>query len=381
MRIGIITLHRVLNYGSALQAYALQTYLTKTYGEEVEIIDYIYPNKSHPRKGSVYKKIKGFIRTEIRDRLIYKRGAMIEKFDLFYQKHFKLSELSYDSIPQIENESFQYDLYVTGSDQVWNVKTLDNDPVLYCSFAPKNAKRIAFAASFSLNKLPEGYQSSVRERLLKYSYIGIREKTGIEILNSLKLPSSIICQNTCDPTLLLNQNDYDLLAKESQIAVEGDYIFEYLLNYSFSAEPMASLLINYMKDQTGMKLISLNIKRKRDKNDQLITGIGPCEFVWLIKHAKYVVTSSFHGTIFSIIYRRPFYTIVPDEKHPDRRLSDMLELFGLENRSLKVNGNINPEIVNLTDPFNNEGIDSIDTFVKESKDFLFRAIYGKEEQN
>ena len=381
MRIGIITLHRVLNYGSALQAYALQTYLSKTFGEEVEIIDYIYPNKSHPRKGSFYRKIKNFIRIEIRDRLLYRRGEKIFKFKLFYQKHLKLSKNSYDSITQIENESFQYDLYVTGSDQVWNVKTLDNDPVFYCSFAPACAKRISFAASFSLNKLPEEYQSSVRDRLLKYSYIGIREKSGMDIIKSLSLPESIVCQNTCDPTLLLNQNDYDLLANESQIRIEGDYFLEYLLDYSFNAEPMASSIINFVKKQTGLKLVTLNIKRNTKRDDQLITGIGPNEFVWLIKHAKLVITSSFHGTIFSIIYRRPFYTIVPDEGHPDRRLSDMLELLGLENCCFKVKQNTNTVDMDFSNPFNYNSLKRIDNYIKESQSFLYKALYYNGEQN
>lgn len=376
MKIGIITLHRVLNYGSALQAYALQKYIQEELKEDVEIIDYIYPNKDHKEKKSIYKAVKDYIRVEIRDRMLYHRSRKKKLFLKFYDQELKLSESDYDCYEKIKQSPPIYDLYMTGSDQVWNYKTLKNDPAMYCVFAPSSARRIAFGASFSLGELPCQYHDSVRDRLTKYSHIGVRDKSGLKILEDLDLPHSIQSSNTCDPTLLLSNDYYDKLAEKSNIRIDGDYILEYQLNYSFSAEPTMSYLIRESRRHQPMKLVTLNIKRKCSEEDVLISGIGPNEFIWLIKHAQLVLTSSFHGTMFSIIYKRPFFCVIPPDSHPDKRIPDILDVLSLRDRCI-CNGEKSILCNPFDSPYTDEVNGKITDYINKSKKFLRESIYNE----
>lgn len=142
MKIGIITIFGIANYGSALQAYALQKYISTLPNCEVELINYLYPNKFHtlPKK-TLKKQIRGKLHI-IKEFMFNHKYQRELKFKQFRKKFHKLSQNEYKTIEDIEKNPPIYDLYVTGSDQVWNVYSLKNDPVMYCSFAPIGAKRL-----------------------------------------------------------------------------------------------------------------------------------------------------------------------------------------------------------------------------------------------
>lgn len=373
MRIGVITLHRVVNYGSALQAYALQRFLEKKDYGDVELIDYIFPNAFHKVKRSLKDRLRLFYCVEIRDMYFRGKRKKIKRLRSFYNHYYHLSSVQYKSVDEIMNNPPLYDLYITGSDQLWNVNTLRNDPVPYCEFAPNGKRRISFAASFTINKLPDEFKESVRHRLDKYSHIGVREKSSLDIVNDLQLKPDITVCNTCDPTLLLGKEDYDELANYSTIRVEGTYILVYGLTYAYNPEPALSYVINEARKKFGCKVVAIeSYKVKLEGHDQRIVGIGPSEFCWLFAHAKFVVTSSFHGTMFSIIYRCPFVSITPPMNHSDRRIIDILENMGLT-RSYIYSDNISQQIA-FSSPYNNEVEDKIDHFICDSKIFLDHAI-------
>lgn len=378
MKIGIITLHRVINFGSALQAYALQHYLEKTFSAEVELIDYIYPNVFHKKNAnhSLYKHIKTFFRRILKDNLLEKRFRQIRYFNCFYKKNYKLSRDCYQTIESIEHAKPLYDLYITGSDQVWNVKTLYNDPVCYCSFAPKSSPKISFSASFSVSSLPSVYKDSIRKRLNEYSFIGVREASALEIIKDLEINSDIVVENTCDPTFLLDRQDYDDLAEQSRIQIDGEYILAYKLEYAYKAEPTMTIAMEDAKKKFGCKVVMIdNVKTRLPKGDAHIYGIGPCEFLWLCKNAKAIVTSSFHGTIFSIIYRKHFVSVVPPKSHGDCRIVDLLVKLGLENHILYNESPYTQNKIKWQDISESADIDiMLKRYVDYSKNFIYKAL-------
>jgi hypothetical protein len=373
MRIGIITIHKISNYGSVLQAYALQKYIQQLIANsEVEIIDYVYPNKYHKEKRRFIKWLKSIFRV-CRDYLFRGKWFSSRRFAEFRSKYLNLTSQTYQSIRQIQTNPPCYDLYITGSDQVWNVETLKNDPTMYCVFAPVKSKKIAFGASFAINSLPEKFCIEIKNRLSNYSYIGVREKSGFEILEKLDLPIHIQKMCTCDPTLLLTANDYNVLAQQSKIQINRKYILVYILGYAYSPEPAISIIAEKLAKQLNYEIIVLgSVKFNYKGKCKRIYGCGPYEFLSLFQHASFVLTSSFHGTMFSLIYRIPFISVLPLQNHTDSRIKDVLSIVGLEQRGIFCT-DTNP-IINISNPYGNDFEVKFNDYVRQSKDFLQRAV-------
>lgn len=373
MRIGIITLHKVLNFGSALQAYALQHFLEKQGYTETELIDYKYPNKFHKGKFKLDKPtIRIFLGT-LKDFIFNKRRDTNRRFRDFYKEYFNLSPQEYKSIEQIEKDPPLYDLYITGSDQVWNVNTLKNDPVMYCSFAPQNAEIISFGSSFTNKTLPVKYQKDVKRRLKRYKKIGVREQSSIEILIDLGLTSNKEVMVTCDPTLLLTKEDYHELALKSELKIEDDFILVYGLTYAYNPEPALSSIVDNVARQLNCKVYTLWFRHPHFKSEHKeIWGIGPCEFCYLFEHAKFIITSSFHGTMFSVINRKPFVSIVPRKNEKDTRIKDFLDKVGLKQNYVFADST--DYQLNMENVYNNSVEDNISSIISESKDFLLSAL-------
>ena len=381
MKIGIITVHRHYNYGSALQAWALQKAIEKMCpGVTVEFIDYKYPNKFHKdrNKKSLGYNIRKMAWT-FRDNFL--RGKLFQKkrFRDFQKKYLKVSDVSYPDYESLEQNPPVYDLYVTGSDQVWNPVTLKNDPAFYCAFS-SSGRKIAYAASFTIDKLPATTENVIRDWIQAYSCIGIRERSGLNILKQLNLSGDVVVQNTCDPTLLLSDADYAEIYKDSRVKIDTDYILVYNLNYAFDNHPAIDDAINIVQKRYSIPVIILgNPKIAINGPHKSLFSIGPSEFVYLFKHAKYVVTSSFHGIMFSIVFRKPFVAVVPSSKSKDKRLTDALLMLGLSSRGIRADEHVTD--IPIENPYTKEVEAKIGTFINDSKQFLCDAIYNSKEKN
>lgn len=372
MKIGIITLHKVVNYGSALQAYALQHYLESNFKADVEIVDYKYPNAYHKVKESLKNKVV-FGVSRMVEYMFRHRGRELNLFKRFYDKYFNLSETYYTSVKQVKDNVPQYDVYMTGSDQVWNVDTLKNDPVMYCAYAPEGKKKVSFSASFTLNEIPQEDEIIIADYLSSYSHIGVREKSSLQILEKLKLEDRIVKECTCDPTLLLPSNEYDIVAADSTIKIKGEYVLAYFLCYAYNPEPAFSNALALIQKQYGCKVIVIGRNSFiYDGQYQKINGLGPSEFVYLFKNAKAIVTSSFHGTMFSIIYRKPFYAIVPARGGKDSRISDVLNTIGLSDLIVYSDEVDLQELP--SNPYTGVIELKLNEYITKSKDFLEKAL-------
>jgi hypothetical protein len=322
--IAILTMHAVINYGSLLQAYALYKFL-EINGYSPVIVNYIFPNDYH-KKLAVYTESNedktNWVRAHtngICNRIIKPNSReKIEKFGSFMCKNMKLTH-SYNSIEELKSNPPIADLYIAGSDQIWNPKYIGNDDSFFLTWAFKGTK-VSYASSFGSGSLSVEFKNRLKNNLSKFSYISVREKP--EEITSLGLKTTQVL----DPIFLLDKNQWKTLISDKPI-VEGKYILCYLLGYSFNPFPYAYEVIRKLKKETGYNVVMiggepLNIL----KGYKLFNDCGPAEFLNLFYYSSYVITSSFHGTAFAINFNKPFVTIVDDKKNVDNRQKSVVQL-------------------------------------------------------
>lgn len=333
-------MHRVLNPGSMLQAYALYKQVCKL-GYECEIIDYQYPNAIHHSKSNANEcniiKTICLLLNRIKFFILYRGRVQRKRYMRFMHDNLLLSKY-YPTKESLFNDSPKYDIYLTGSDQVWNPKCMKGDESFFCAWK-HDCKRISYASSFSTSIIPDVYREHYRSHLKKYDYLGVREQTAVDILKNLTGRDSVV---VCDPTMLLSKADYSPLLKCSRIHKKKPYILVYALTYAYNPYPQMDVIIKMVKDKMKLPVVYL-YTNSVDKFHihGAITSAGPCEFIDLFMHASFVVTSSFHGTAFALNFGVPFYSIVPDKVSEDSRIISLLQMVGASDRAIKVSQHVN----------------------------------------
>ena len=333
-RVGILTMHRVQNFGSVLQTYAL-FHRINLLGYSCEIIDYQYPNLYHKSLG-IQKSPKSFLCRLLQRGLfylLYRNTIQKSRFNAFVKKYLIFSKY-YETKDEIFNNPPKYDIYLTGSDQVWNPVCMKGDPVFFFAFADQEACKISYASSFAISKIPIQYHGVYKKYLSDYCRVSVREDSGAEIIKALTgLDSKVVC----DPTLLLTKRDYELIGEGSQLQVKGEYILVYALTYAYNPYPQIDKVVQKVKRQLGLPVIYLQSNSIEHYHlGRSVTSAGPCEFISLLMNARFVVTSSFHGTAFALNFGVPFYAITPARTVSDSRIMSLLKIVGLEDRGISV---------------------------------------------
>ena len=287
MKIGILTFHWATNYGAILQTFALQTYLINR-GHDVFIINY--------RPKQYIKKLLGCFLTprfwhylsNLKD---YIKEKKLEKF----RKEYLNETILYESLNELKSNSPKFDVYVSGSDQVWNPHFTtrgEGKPTsaYFLDFGDKNIKRIAYAVSFGCEVYPDTAANIARNYIPNFNAISVRENSGIDIVSKLGFSNPI---NLSDPTLLLVRDEY-CFANSDQVAAQKK-AFVYILREEYK----------YVKD------IKSYLKQyfKIDSTNKLFNPYSVEKWVNGIKNASIVLTNSFHGMVFSLIFNVPFIVI------------------------------------------------------------------------
>lgn len=354
-KVGIITMHRVKNYGSALQAYATQ-YMVEKLGYECEIIDYQYPGlyqfeRSPYRHPVIAAKLWWLRPTWLRVkwwfmmkkerrmwRVRLKKGKL-DSFEQFYHDFLKLSSFFY-APSSLRSAPPAYDIYMTGSDQVWNPKYAKGDTIFLLDFV-SSKKKIAYAASFASDKLEEQFASSFKPLLQQYEAISVREFGGKKIIKDLlgkEVPVVL------DPTLLLDADEWSSLSGLcSKHPYQGKkYILVYMLDYAFDPSSVIYDIIRRLQEQTSYEVVSIgNFDKCKFSPYKAVAEAGPLEFLQLFRYASYVVTSSFHGTAFAVNFGIPLYPVVPPFYMSDDRQLSLLKSLGLEKCAIPADVDIN----------------------------------------
>lgn len=317
MKTATITLHDTDNCGSSLQAYALQCFLSHN-GIENEIIDYVpayTKNNGHP--------IKTFVRKIIYHKVTQKRE---QKFASFVHNNLKLTKIHYTTLEQLRNNPPQADCFITGSDQLWNSMYLcGQDPAFYLNFTAK--KKIAYAVSVGREQIPNSNLDIIKKNVTGFQWISVREKTSVKQLDSLELESGQV-QYVCDPVLLNPVQCYEKIRGERMC--QEKYILVYL-----AQDVDIQLLENYiqnLKNKLSAEIVFAGSYRRKCTCDYHFKDMSPSEFLSLIYYADYIVSNSFHATIFSLLYKKQFATILPLEN--SIRIKDLLDTIGLADRAI-----------------------------------------------
>lgn len=368
--IGIITIHKINNYGSVFQAYALQR-VCEQLGYRVEIIDYKFPNKYHldnpyVNKNKVQPSEPRWIKVLFAGALIRQHKGIAD----FVARHQNLSVSSFRSPNELAQTPPQYDIYITGSDQLWSPRHCNGDPAFMLHFAPDNALKISYAASIGSNSIPEQLHESYRTLLSRYAHISVRESSSVGLIETVVgRPASVVL----DPTLLLNKEEWNTIAAQRQL-VKKPYILCYFLNYSFNAFPFVEDFAEQIRRFTGYQLVHVARPPHQFNLHNRIYKVGasPEEFLALVRDAELVLTTSFHGTAFAINFGRPVFSIVEDKNAADSRQADLLRKL-----------NLDENIVSVKDCFPKPSIARYDTETEqarldrlraESLNFLEKAI-------
>ena len=331
MIIKTITCHDVYNYGASLQAYALQSHLISL-GHDVQIIDYKpeYLNRSYnfwyiPKDSRYYKKCERnvlfhFLFSLRLSLVTFRTYGRIKPFKKFKEQYLKCTQTVYKNIEDLRRNSPESDIYIAGSDQIWNTNLPNgHDPAFYLDFGESEIKRISYAASFAISKLQDSDKTEITKYLSRLDAISVREKSGLSILQELHFDGIQVL----DPVFLLSEDKWRSLASDVPI-VKGNYILVYHL-FSDNVE-IENMAVKYAK-LNNVKIVSINDKLPRAYADINISNAGPIEFVNLILHAHYVIADSFHATAFSTILSRPFSVFYKNRN--SSRIEDLLQSIGL----------------------------------------------------
>ena len=328
-RVGILTLHHSYNCGSMLQAFALQETLERM-GHEVRVIN--FSNEGQARLYSVLERPTSLKRI-VKDLLLAPRAGRIRRNFAAYER-FMTEHLHLDGPVVRHREELDdagYDAVIAGSDQVWNVTIDDGDDAYFLPWVT-GARRVAYAPSFGARSIAR-FSPAPRVHagwLKDFDALSIRERNGrrwIRELIGVDVPVLL------DPTLLLDAGDYAPLEHRPP-GLPGEYLFYYAPSYS---RPINRFVAAIAK-RHGLAVVAFNAKTFYVKGMGL-TGFvlpaveGPAAYLALIRGAAAVVTTSFHGTVFSTIYRRPFWTVKNGGMyHDDDRVLTLLEALGLQDR-------------------------------------------------
>ena len=328
-RIGIITIQKCDNFGADLQAYALGAKL-RSMGYAAENIDYLF--YKHPRHlaSKVERPVLPIsIKNKIKETLFpivsylkSLRSCRIKaerqkRFDEWFKKNVKTGR-EYRSVQSLYDNPPKYDVYMVGSDQVWNPRLYSNIKPYFLDFAPHGAKCVSYASSFGVSELSGPVFYKYKQWLKKFSHIGTREKKGAEIVDAMALDAEVA--HVLDPTLLLTDGDWKKVAIRPDDPPTG----KYLLLYDLIASPETVGLAHRWAAQDGLKVVRVGDG-----------AYGPGEFVWLFANAEAVVTNSFHGTAFAVLNRKPFYSVIPNGMANSSRIESLLQGLGLLGRMKK----------------------------------------------
>lgn len=322
-KIGIITFHSVPNYGAMLQAYALQEKL-KSLGFETEIIDYKNAKIENRYKIIDPTNMKTFIKSIIKLIINPNKIKRNKVFNKFVKQKLKLSK-KYLNERALKKDYPEYDVYITGSDQVWNSDITHGVSDIYTlNFGKDDILRISYAASIGKSEINNKDKNDFSEKLKKIDKISVREEDGKNILNNIINKDINV---VLDPALLFNKKEW-----EEKIKLNVENKEKYIVAYVLSPDEQYIKIVNDLSEKTGLKVVHFGIKNPGYKNVlKSAYTEGPLEFVNYIKNAEYVVATSFHATVFSIIFNKKFF-IVPHKK-TGARVTNLLDKLEIKNRT------------------------------------------------
>ena len=346
--IGIITYHHYYNYGTMLQALALQEKVEQL-GYQAELIDFKQDNSL-----SRYEMLKLRIKrmpVYIKERKKYRaladsREKIKEKnelFEQFYKTYLHVGKKKYTTTQQLMENPPVYDGYVVGSDQTWNPFVANSPEAFFLPFVENKSKKGSYGPSLAVKSLSDEKEKEYRKKLSNFSFLSCREQDGAQLLSRIT-QKEVKC--VLDPTLLLSAKEWGKYC-EFEIPKEP-----YILVYFLGEKSEHRRAVEKIQKLTNWKIISLPaVYLEMENNDYKKVWGGPKEFLSLIRGAALICTDSFHGTMFSINFQRNFFSFCKssdsEESSENSRLYSALNIFGLSNRIIHNMDNLTAEDISI----------------------------------
>lgn len=348
MKIKIITIHDLgNNFGSTLQACALCNYLMKNGYKDVELINYLPSYTYHG--GKIVQLIK---------KVLFLKDYITQhkRFENYFKLHCKRTKV-YKTFEELKEDE-RADIYIVGSDQVWNeFYDAGRDDAYYLGFTDCKNK---ISYSTSLGQLHTYEElSRIKEKTKEFKYIAVREQASVKQLHEIGMK---YVQHVLDPVFLFDKYYYINKNYKNKYG-------KYLLVYSVNNDKLMNETAQIVAERMNLKIVLVGGYMQKLKHDYYLRNIGPQEFVDLINNAKFVIANSFHATAMSIILNKKFALVLP--KYSPLRLKDILEVAEIKDRVVedkdsieKIFKDIDYERVNKT----------IDLKRKNSQKYLIEAI-------
>lgn len=325
MKVGLLTVHCSNNAGASLQAYALYSFLKKG-GYYVEIINYrpFYfvddlDRASFNKRHDLKSRILNFV---------FKRKKRIDHkiYIDFEKRYLNVTMPRINDFDEFKKQHFDYDIIVCGSDQIWNPVHVKNDQTMFLNIET-NAIKASYAASIGQDKLNDSDLAFLGSMIKGMDYISVREESAKKLLEALA-PNRII-QRHVDPTFLLTKNEWLEFESNAYLKIKGDYV----LFYPLAENPISEYILKEIKKRFGIKIVALSKKVFKQKNvDVQIRHFSPNDFVSYIHHSSGVITNSFHGTVFSLIFGKKLFSYKNLERNS--RIEDLFKLFGIKTKQI-----------------------------------------------
>lgn len=348
MKIRIITIHGIPNFGSVFQSYGLCRYLMDNGFPDTKLIDYTpdyYTNKSLISTLGRMLNYKSYV-------------TRTKKFRAFIEENLSLTNERFKTLEELKKHNFDGDVYIAGGDQLWNVfYTCGNDDAYKLTFV--NGKKISYATSMGQKAFEKEQLEELGEKIKSFSFVSVREPSTVSLLESVGINATWCV----DPVFLLEAFDYDKFIKPVN---EPDYMMVYLVTPSKLLEDC----IDYLSKKYNLKVILCSGFSKKCTCDKFIKDLGPDEMLSYIKNAKIVLSSSFHATAFSVMFEKQFFTILPGE-HTNERITDLLEIRGLTSRIITDETNLEETLDAVIDY---SETNDYKQYQEKSKEYLQRAL-------
>lgn len=338
MKIGILTFHNAHNYGAMLQCYALQQYLISE-GYDAEVID--YRPDFYKKQYSENRFIDCLGKNPFRwfNNIYYNyylHNKRCHSFEHFHEKYLIMSKVrNCQIIPDT------YDIYIVGSDQIWNKHLLGQYiDIFFCkfNFEKNRHKYIAYAPSIETQVLTKEQNIYLKTALKNFDAISIRESEAIKLLQPLTDKTIF---NVCDPTILANKTIWLPMTRNRIINKK------YILVYQIRETPLATELAKRIANEINAQIVYLTARIDK-KYPSRYQAASPEDFINLIYYSQFIITTSFHGCAFSVIFNKQFLTFELGDDF-DSRTTSLLNNIGLSNRIIHKSDDIHDDIFNKID--------------------------------
>lgn len=362
MKIKIITCHEVYNHGASLQEYALLKYLNSK-GFEAETIHYKPPYLSkHFKLGAVSSRFnkpflkQAYLLAKLPGRLRDLKRKKV--FDVFAKTYIPTGNIRYENNDALKQNVPEGDVFICGSDQIWNSFFQNGkDPAFYLNFVPNDKLKIAYAASFAIDEIADDVKPLVRSNVLRLDAVGVRESSGVRILNELGIHNAI---QVLDPVFLLTKDFW----KDNFVSPVSE---KFIFVYDFDSNPLVKKIALFLKETEGWDIYTVN--NNIDYADKNFWLYGPEQFLSLVSQSQFNITNSFHSVAFSIIFEQQF-VVVNRTENINTRMRDILGLFQLDDKLISGFEEFNyKQTINykVKKPL-------VDNKIKDSKQFLLNSL-------